>query len=54
MDGSYEEGRVAYLQHKPISSNPYHPATERSDQWSKGWHAELAAALDACPLDLED
>jgi len=54
MDTSYEEGRVAYLQHKPLTANPHHPASERFEQWSFGWRAELDADLEAQPLDLED
>lgn len=54
MNASYEEGRIAYLQGKPISSNPYHPATERFSLWSEGWRTELDAALADCALDLDD
>lgn len=39
MDMSYEEGRVAYIQHKPLTANPYPPTSERFDQWSTGWAA---------------
>lgn len=45
----YEEGRIAYLQGKPLTANPYHLA-ERFELWSRGWRVELDIALESCPL----
>ncbi len=53
MDTSYEEGRVAYIQHKPLTANPYHPSSARFEQWSTGWRHELDADLEAQPLELD-